>query len=58
MALCVSDQQAEIDADTFNNMIAKGNVDVIDVRELHETPEVNEFEHIRIPLAQIAEIAH
>ena len=35
-------------------MIANGNVDVIDVRELHEIPEVNEFKHIRIPLAQIS----
>lgn len=47
--------EAEIDADTFNNMIAKGNTDVIDVRELHELPSVNEFEHSRIPLAQLAE---
>ena len=47
--------EAEIDADTFNKMIANGNVDVIDVRELHEIPAVNEFEHTRIPLAQLAE---
>lgn len=47
--------EAEIDADTFNDMIVKGNVDVIDVRELHETPQVNEFEHKRIPLAQLGE---
>jgi len=47
--------QEEIDAITFNNMVAKGNADVIDVRELHELPTVNEFEHIRIPLAQLAD---
>ena len=47
--------EAEIDTVTFNNMIANGNVDVIDVRELHEIPAVNEFEHIRIPLAQLAD---
>lgn len=47
--------EAEIDADTFNKMIATGNTDVIDVRELHELPSVNEFDHTRIPLAQLAE---
>jgi molybdopterin/thiamine biosynthesis adenylyltransferase/rhodanese-related sulfurtransferase len=45
----------EIDTAIFNNLIEKGNVDVIDVRELHEVPAVNEFEHLRIPLAQLAE---
>jgi len=48
-------QQNEIDSEAFNNMIANGNVDVVDVRELHETPTVNEFDHIRIPLAQLAD---
>jgi adenylyltransferase/sulfurtransferase len=45
--------EAEIDTDTFNSMIANGNVAVIDVRELHELPDVNEFEHMRISLAQL-----
>ena len=45
--------EAEINADTFNSMITNGNIDVIDVRELHEIPTVSEFEHIRIPLAQL-----
>jgi molybdopterin/thiamine biosynthesis adenylyltransferase/rhodanese-related sulfurtransferase len=54
--LCASPvQEAEIDADTFNNMIVNGNVDIIDVRELHELPAVTEFEHIRIPLAQLSD---
>jgi len=54
--LCSSPvNQAEIDSDAFNQMIAKGNVDVIDVRELYEIPTVNEFEHIRIPLAQLGD---
>jgi adenylyltransferase/sulfurtransferase len=54
--LCASlVQQAEIDPGVFNNMIAKGNVDVIDVREPHETPPVNEFDHIKVPLAQLAD---
>lgn len=45
----------EIDTDTFNKLIEKGNVDVIDVRELHEMPAVNEFEHLKIPLTQLAD---
>ena len=54
--LCASPvQQSEIDPDVFNDMIANGNVDVIDVREPHEIPAVNEFKHLRIPLAQLAE---
>jgi len=47
--------QAEIDSDTFNNLIANGNVDVVDVRELHEMPAIDEFKHIKIPLAQLAD---
>ena len=35
-------------------MIANGNVDVVDVREPHEMPAVNEFKHIKIPLAQLS----
>lgn len=54
--LCASPvSDAEIDPELFNNMIANGNIQVIDVRELHELPPVNEFEHLRIPLAQLAE---
>jgi len=54
--LCSSPvQQSEIDPDIFNDMIANGNVDVIDVRESHETPSVNEFKHLRIPLAQLSD---
>ena len=47
--------EAEIDPDRFNKVIAAGDVQVIDVRELHELPSVNEFEHTRVPLAQLAE---
>ena len=47
--------QNEIDSNTFNSLISNGNIDVIDVRELHEVPAVSEFDHIRIPLAQLAD---
>jgi molybdopterin/thiamine biosynthesis adenylyltransferase/rhodanese-related sulfurtransferase len=54
--LCSSPvQQSEINSDIFNNMVAGGDVDVIDVRELHEMPTVDEFNHIRIPLAQLTD---
>src|SRR5262249_23139254 len=48
--LCASPAtDEEIDAETFNDLVEKGDVDVIDVRELHESPEVNEFRNIKIP---------
>ena len=43
----------EIDAETFDGLIEKGNVDVIDVREPGELPRANEFPNIKIPLAQL-----
>jgi len=46
---------SEIDADTFNALIANGNVDVIDVREPYETPLANDFHNIKIPLTQLSE---
>jgi len=53
--LCLSSGTSEeIDAETFEGLIEKGNVDVIDVRELHELPEANEFPNIKIPLAQLS----
>ncbi len=45
--------QSEIDAGIFNDFIAKGDVDVIDVREPGEMPAVSDFPHIKIPLAQL-----
>src|SRR5438552_936832 len=53
--LCSSQiTQSEIDAYTFNGLIANGNVDVIDVREPDEMPVANEFSNIKIPLAQLS----
>jgi adenylyltransferase/sulfurtransferase len=40
--------------DSFNKLIGKEVIDIIDVRELHEVPEANEFPNIKIPLAQLA----
>ena len=43
----------EIDARTFDQLIRQGNIDVVDVREIHEMPIIDEFQHHHIPLAKI-----
>ena len=45
----------EIDIQIFNDLVEKGNVDVIDVREPHELPGADEFPNIKIPLDQLAD---
>lgn len=47
----------EIDAQTFADLIEKGDVDVVDVREPDETPAADEFPTIKIPLGQLAKRA-
>ncbi len=52
--LCSSTTETfEIDAEQFDELLENKNLEIIDVRELHETPEVNEFEHRRIPMQQV-----
>jgi len=52
--LCASPVSVnEIDARVFDQLIRQSNIDVVDVREIHEMPIVNEFQHHRIPLAKI-----
>ena len=54
--LCSSGEAPpQIDVDKFHSLIAKGNVDVIDVREPGEIPEANDFSNIKIPLSRLAE---
>ena len=56
--LCSSQRkESEIDPDAFMGLIAKGNVDVIDVREPGEMPAVNDFSNFKIPLAKLSENA-
>ena len=43
----------EIDARSFDLLIQQDNIDVVDVREIHEMPIVDEFKHHRIPLAKM-----
>lgn len=52
--LCSSQPRSfEIDEDEFDVLRDRANVIVVDVRELHETPDVDEFDHRRIPMAQL-----
>ena len=44
-------QPFEIDAERFNDLIATKKVDIIDVRELGELPEIREFNYLQIPLS-------
>ncbi len=55
--LCASSSaiQFEIDAEKFNKMIAASDVEIIDVRELGESPVVTEFAYTQIPLGQLKE---
>ena len=43
----------EIDAEQFDELLENKNIEIIDVREFHETPGVSEFEHRRIPMQQV-----
>ncbi|MFN3665294.1 MAG: molybdopterin-synthase adenylyltransferase MoeB [Sediminibacterium sp.] len=43
----------EIDATTFEDWLGLDDMAIVDVRELHELPAVNEFEHYRIPLTKL-----
>ena len=53
--LCSSSSESfEIDGNAFNELMENETIDVIDVRELDELPVVNEFDHQKIPLKQIA----
>ena len=47
--------QQEIDHQFFDDLLAMGNVDVIDVREINEMPVIDEFPAYRIPTSQLAE---
>ena len=52
--LCSSSTQPfEIGAEQFDELLENKDIEFIDVRELHETPLVNEFDHRRIPMQQV-----
>ena len=49
------DNLAEIDSTTFNELLKNPGVLVLDVREYNELPEVNEFEHVQLPLSLLTD---
>jgi len=54
--LCSSPRkQYEIDNNFFDDLLAKGNIDVVDVREVDEIPGIEEFPCCRIPLNKLLE---
>lgn len=48
----------DIDGETFNQLRADIAPQILDVRNLHEWPKVTEFEHLRIPLAELENNLH
>lgn len=56
--LCSSPQNTlEVNADEFDQLASQKNIDIVDVRELHELPVVHTFSHLRIPLSDLKESA-
>ncbi|MDZ4073079.1 MAG: HesA/MoeB/ThiF family protein [Sediminibacterium sp.] len=54
--LCSSPQNTlEVNADEFDQLASQKNIDIVDVRELHELPVVHTFGHLRIPLLDLKE---
>lgn len=48
-----STEGIEIETGQFNSLITSPQTIIIDVREHSETPEVDEFEHLKIPLSEM-----
>ncbi len=47
------DRLFEIEIEKFDELLLSKGVKFIDVREYHELPLVDEFEHARIPLGEL-----
>lgn len=47
----------EINAAEFDQLTSQKNIDIVDVRELHELPVIQTFSHLRIPLSDLKESA-
>jgi sulfur-carrier protein adenylyltransferase/sulfurtransferase len=48
-----TDRRFQIEIEKFDEMLLSKKAKFIDVREYHELPSVNEFEHTRIPLGEL-----
>ena len=52
--LCSSaNSELEIDHHSFDELLSQQNIDIIDVRDIHEMPEIEEFATFRIPLKEL-----
>jgi adenylyltransferase/sulfurtransferase len=52
--LCSSaNSELEIDHHSFDELLPQQNIDIIDVRDIHEMPEIEEFTTVRIPLKEL-----
>ena len=47
--------QYEIDCNSFDDLLATHNIDVIDVREMNEMPAIEEFSFYQVPLKKLQE---
>jgi adenylyltransferase/sulfurtransferase len=50
---CNTSSVAEISNDFFNELLEAADVVFIDVREKDESPFVNEFEHLKVPVSEL-----
>ncbi|HEY5370355.1 MAG TPA: HesA/MoeB/ThiF family protein [Hanamia sp.] len=46
-------KEFEIDPSAFNSLIQQENIDIIDVREFDEKPDINDFNYLKIPLDEL-----
>lgn len=51
-------EKYEIDDNFFNDLLATGNIDVIDIREINELPAISEFTYHQIPMNQLEGNVH
>jgi adenylyltransferase/sulfurtransferase len=51
--ICSRDSSLEIENESFNELLQANDVTVVDVREIHELPQVNQFECLSIPMGQL-----
>ena len=51
--LCSDQSEQQIDVTSFNNLLNNSSAVFVDVRELNETPVINEFKHIQLPLSEL-----
>jgi len=54
-SFCRINSTFDLSYENFEPMIKKGNIQIIDVRESGETPDIEHINHINIPLSKLKE---